>query len=70
MVAAQLVLNITNGLLAGWTFPGTWKKGNAVLITKSSMVDGKVTYRPICLLDTLGMLYEILLREIFETQNR
>lgn len=47
-------------LLKEGTFYEPWKKGQLVLIPKGSTT-GEVSYRPLCLLDTAGKLYEQVL---------
>lgn len=48
-----------NNLLTSQSFPKCWKTTNVCLLPKAK----ENTYRPICLIDTLGKFYEILIRE-------
>nr|CAI5853259.1 unnamed protein product [Callosobruchus analis] len=62
--APHVLLGLFNKLLAQQKFPEQWKKANVILLSKS----GKPTelassYRPICLLDTVGKLFEIMIRQ-------
>jgi hypothetical protein len=48
-----------NGLLRAREFPGEWKRARLVLIPKGkASPDGTRKFRPICLLDSMGKLYE------------
>lgn len=60
--APEYCVNIFNKLLVEGKFPKIWKKGKLALIEKG-IKEGKMTYRPICLLDTMGKVYERLIRE-------
>lgn len=51
-------------MLLGLLFPKKWKEANLVLLEKERKVGQAVpTYRPICLLNVLGKVYERLLNE-------
>lgn len=59
---SQYVLRIYNKLAKDATFPSIWKKANLVLLPKgNSAIENPSSYRPICLLDVEGKLYELLL---------
>ena len=56
-----LFLGLVNGLLKEGEFPRTWKKAHLVLIPKGSGQSGRQSYRPICLLDCIGKVFENLI---------
>ncbi|KAI5754639.1 hypothetical protein M8J77_010224 [Diaphorina citri] len=57
------LLSAYNELLKKGTFPDIWKRSKLVLLDKGkNSADGKATYRPICLLDSLGKTLEALIR--------
>lgn len=61
--APKYCQKLFNSLLVTGTFPEVWKRADLVLIEKGKRdAEGKMTYRPICLLDTLGKVMEYLLR--------
>lgn len=56
------VLHALNSALMNECFPDDWKKANLILLKKDGKPDGlPSSYRPLCLLDTLGKLLEHLL---------
>lgn len=56
------LLSVYNTCLAECTFPSTWKIGRLVLLRKGDKPLGDPTsYRPLCLLDCLGKLFEKIL---------
>ena len=58
----ETILGVMNKLLRDRNFPEIWKKARLVLIPKPNKTPGLATsYRPICMLDTLGKLYERLI---------
>nr|CAH7729394.1 unnamed protein product [Callosobruchus chinensis] len=62
-IAPQFILSLLNELLRKQLFPDLWKRAKVVLLHKG----GKPTelpssYRPICLLDTVGKLFETMIR--------
>lgn len=58
----ELVLGLMNGIMTTGIYPKAWKKAKLVLIEKPKGSDQSVTkYRPICLLDTMGKIFEQLL---------
>ncbi|KAI5735528.1 hypothetical protein M8J77_019588 [Diaphorina citri] len=61
------LLSAYNELLKKGTFPDIWKRSKLVLLDKGkNSADGKATYRPICLLDSLGKTLEALIRTRIE----
>lgn len=64
-VAPAVILNIMNRLLESQSFPAQWKRARVVLIPKGKLEDsGSISsYRPICILNAMGKLYEMLIRE-------
>ncbi len=59
-----LILKMLNRLLETQNFPEKWKRSRVVLIPKGMKgPQSEMTYRPFCLLDTIGKLYEMLVRE-------
>lgn len=67
MLASQkphYTLSVYNTLAEQYTFPAQWKKAKIVLLRKGDKpLDNPSSFRPICLLDAEGKLYEQLLRE-------
>lgn len=64
-VAPTVILKLLNQLLMSQRFPPQWKRARVVLIPKGKgeNVESTSSYRPICVLDAMGKLYEILIRE-------
>lgn len=64
----NVVLEIFNDILVSGVYPVSWKKGKITLIPKPGKQPFQPSsYRPLCLLDTFGKLFEALLsRRIFE----
>lgn len=61
--APDFCLNLFNNLLVKGSFPEIWKKANLVLIEKEKKAtDKEPSYRPICLLDAIGKVYEQLIK--------
>jgi hypothetical protein len=62
----QVFLGTMKRCLEGGQFPDCWKRQKLVLIPKpGKAAGGPSSYRPICLLDTLGKLFEkIILRRL------
>lgn len=55
----NVFLNHLNGLLSHCNFPIEWKKAQLVLVPKPGRDQGEANgFRPICLLHTMGKLYE------------
>ena len=63
-VAPEVLLNMFNSCLMEGTFHQSWKQQKLVLIAKKKDGDPQLpsSYRPLCMLDTAGKLYEKLLR--------
>lgn len=59
--APQFILQALNMLLKKGEFPSIWKEGRVVLIPKPKKAGQEQKYRPICLLNTFGKLYERLI---------
>lgn len=58
----DLLLGVYNTCLINGVFPSVWKKARLVLIRKGDKpLDTPSSYRPLCLLDCLGKLFEKLL---------
>lgn len=58
----HLILDLMNVCLSKGNFPRRWKRGRLVLIPKPGKPEGAPNaYRPLCLLDTLGKLLELLI---------
>lgn len=63
VVGADQVLACFNEQLSVGTFPTAWKRANLVLLLKPGKPpELPGSYRPLCLLDAVGKLYEQLLR--------
>lgn len=64
-IAPGLILNIMNQLLTRQSFPARWKRARVILIPKgkNENIESASSYRPICILDAMGKLYESLIRE-------
>lgn len=60
------MLDIFNGHLKQQIFPKKWKRAKLVLVPKGKIEDK--TFRPICLLDSYGKLYEGLLKGRLEKE--
>jgi hypothetical protein len=59
----QVALGVINGLLKARAFPREWKTAKLVLKPKGMVTsDGMRKFRPICLLESLGKLYEKLIK--------
>lgn len=58
----EYTLGVYNNLAGGLSFPAAWKRAKLLLLRKGDKpLDDPATYRPICLLDVEGKLYEQLL---------
>lgn len=58
----QWLLALYNKCIPSGTFPNKWKVGRLILIRKGSKPVGEPSsYRPLCLLDDVGKLFEFLL---------
>ncbi|XP_060526925.1 uncharacterized protein LOC132702359 [Cylas formicarius] len=64
--APDTILCLMNTIISSQTFPSKSKKANVTLISKGSADEDKVSYRPICLLDSQGKLYEHVIKARFE----
>ncbi|BES90458.1 Reverse transcriptase (RNA-dependent DNA polymerase) [Nesidiocoris tenuis] len=59
----DLLLDMYNACLKEGIFPGRWKKAKLMLLSKGKGDPRSASaYRPLCLLDTAGKLYEKLLK--------
>lgn len=59
----DICLSMFNDALKQGTFPSVWKKGKLVLLDKGKKDEmGKMTYRPICLLNVMGKVLEQLIK--------
>lgn len=68
-VHPEALLKTLNVLLNKQKFPREWKISRVVLLRKEGKpVDSPAGYRPICLLDTMGKLYEHLLKNRLEEE--
>lgn len=73
MAFPQTVLGVFNKLIQDTKVPKIWKEAKVVLIPKPIKTQGaSTTYRPICLLNTFGKLYEkmILNRLLQEIEEK
>nr|CAI5839715.1 unnamed protein product [Callosobruchus analis] len=60
--APDVALSVFNKLLSVQAFPPIWKQARLVLLPKGSKsLDVATAFRPLCLLNTLGKLYECLI---------
>ncbi|KAI5745079.1 hypothetical protein M8J76_008121 [Diaphorina citri] len=58
----NLFLKIFNNIMGRGEFPKSWKRARVVLLEKPKKNrEDQLSYRPICLLDTLGKVYEGIL---------
>lgn len=65
----NFLLAALNELLRTQKFPARWKVARVCLLWKSGKpLESVSAFRPICLLDTVGKLYEILIRERLEKE--
>ncbi|KAL1446222.1 hypothetical protein WDU94_003696, partial [Cyamophila willieti] len=61
--APDFCLGLFNRLLKKGVFPTTWKSAKLVLIEKEKKPgDTESSYRPICLLDSMGKVFERLIK--------
>lgn len=68
-IIPEEMLAIYNKLLKEGDFPKEWKRAKLVLIPKGKVADGGLPkFRPICLLDTLGKLYEGMVKVRLEEE--
>jgi len=71
----NILINAYNTCLCSGIFPEIWKKARLVLLRKGDKpLDVPSSYRPLCLLDCLGKLFEKIidnrLRQFLETKQR
>lgn len=60
----EVCLKILNEMLLAGSFPMIWKTARLVLIEKARKnVNAEITYRPICLINCFGKLYEQLINK-------
>lgn len=63
----KIFLDMYNRYLKTATFPEVWKRGRLVLVEKPKKnvggTGGTISYRPICLIDTMAKLFERLMGE-------
>ena len=59
----ELLVRIYNNVLRNAAFPQAWKTARLVLIEKPGRTDESISYRPICLLDSLSKVLEKILRD-------
>lgn len=65
----ELLLKVYNNCLKKAIFPKRWKKQNLVLLRKGTKpLDKPNSYRPLCMINTLGKLYESLLLSRLEEE--
>ena len=65
----DFLLTIFNRLLQAEKFPVEWKVARVVLLQKGGRsMEEASAFRPICLINTMGKLYELLLRERLEAE--
>lgn len=65
----DICLSMFNDALKQGTFPSVWKKGKLVLLEKGKKDEmGKMTYRPICLLNVMGKVMEQLIKVRLENE--
>lgn len=66
-----VLLNIFNRLMEEGSFPAKWKEAGIVLIPKGKpelALDDPAAYRPICLIDVVGKLFEQLIKGRLEAE--
>lgn len=54
----ELMERTLNGIIKQGCFPREWKVGRLMLIEKPGKIDGRTTYRPLCLLNVVAKLLE------------
>lgn len=65
----ESITNVMNWCLVRGHFPRLWKVGKLVLIEKPKMESSSaINYRPICLLNASGKLFESLIKARLETE--
>ena len=61
------IRQIINACLRGEVFPGQWKRGKVVMILKPDKTPRTAaSYRPIALLDVIGKVYEMIIKDRLE----
>lgn len=66
----EMLKDICNKLLAEGLFPHQWKMAKIILVPKPEKnPQDEITYRPICLLNVVGKLYEHIMLEK-EVENK
>ena len=64
----DVVLSVMNGLLLTQRFPTQWKTATIALIEKKTAPGSPLSYRPICMLSSLGKLFERLIKHRLEEE--
>lgn len=67
-VAPSTLLSVLNQLLDQQKFPSEWKEASVTLIGKGKITNSHSDFRPICLLSTIGKLYERILKDRLEEE--
>lgn len=68
-IVPEWLLDMMNSLLRIQKFPNEWKTARLVLILKGGKPPEKMTsYRPLCLLSTLGKLFEAMIKMRLERE--
>lgn len=67
-VIPAVLLATLNQLLKNQSFPAHWKEATVVLLGKGKAVDPLRAFRPICLLSTMGKLYERMIKARLEEE--
>lgn len=68
-VAPDMLMSMMNEQLQKQQFPRQWKLAKVILLWKSGRsIDSPTAYRPICLLDVMGKLYEALIQRRLEIE--
>lgn len=64
----NFIVKIFNELLNKQTFPMAWKRAKVVLLPKPGISNTVKKFRAICLIDTIGKLFEIVIRDRLEEE--
>ncbi|KAL1487808.1 hypothetical protein ABEB36_015563 [Hypothenemus hampei] len=65
----EIMLEVCNGCMREGTFPETWKTAKMCLIEKPKKnKNDSNTYRPICLISTLGKILEAMIKQRLESE--
>lgn len=59
----DIFVNVLSRLMVKGIFPRDWKTAQLILLEKPKKGDGSISYRPICLLNVIGKLFEQIINK-------